>query len=129
MLYFLLIVCKLDIEVQNMSVFSERLQKLRNRTELSQKDFGAIIGASRDQISNWEQGRGEPDIETITKIADQYKITTDYLLGRTDNPQGNKIETIAAHRTDDPIKQLPEAARKSLEDFKKYLYEKHGLKY
>lgn len=37
--------------------------------------------------------------------------------------------TIAAHRTDDPTSELPEAARKSIEDFKKFIYEKHGIKY
>lgn len=38
-------------------------------------------------------------------------------------------QTIAAHRTDDPSSELPEDARKSIEDFKKFIFEKHGIKY
>lgn len=112
-----------------MSIFSERLQGIRKKADLSQKEFGFRIGSSRDQISNWEQGRGEPNTETIRKIADLFGITTDYLFGRTDDPHGLKVQTIAAHRTDDPTKMLPPDAQKSLDDFKKYLFEKHGLKF
>lgn len=38
-------------------------------------------------------------------------------------------QTIAAHRTDDPSSELPEEARKSIEDFKRFIFEKHGIKY
>jgi transcriptional regulator with XRE-family HTH domain len=38
-------------------------------------------------------------------------------------------QTIAAHRTDDPTNELPPEARKSIEDFKKFIFEKHGIKY
>jgi hypothetical protein len=56
----------------------------------------------------------------ITKIADYFEITTDYLLGRP------KPETIAAHHTDDPMDDLPPKARRSVEEFIDYIYKKYA---
>ncbi|EFU8668879.1 helix-turn-helix transcriptional regulator, partial [Listeria monocytogenes] len=41
-----------------------------------------------------ENGRNEPDMETIVKLANIFGVSTDYLLGRSNN---GFIDTIAAH--------------------------------
>ena len=63
------------------------------------------------------------------KIADCFNTSTDYLLGRTDDPSPRlKIETIAAHRhTDDPMTGC-RRQRKSVEEFIDFVYKKYGKK-
>lgn len=110
-------------------MIGERLKTLRENKQITQQEMADALGISRGTYAHYEISRREPDDATKLKIADFFGVTTDYLLGRTDETHGYKIETIAAHRTDDPTSQLPEESRKSLEEFKKFLFEKHGLKY
>jgi len=110
-----------------MACFSERLRELRLEKNIGQKEVGAIIGVSDSSIRKYEVGDRTPDPTAIVKLADYFGVTTDYLLGRT--TYRSPIITEAAHRTDDPSLELPEDARKSLEDFKKFIYEKHGIKF
>ena len=39
---------------------------------------------------NYELGRGEPSYDKLIEIADILNVSTDYLLGRTDNPEINR---------------------------------------
>lgn len=39
----------------------------------------------------------------------------------------DQFDTIAAHRSDDPTKELPKEARESLESFMEHILRKHGL--
>jgi len=105
----------------------KRLKELREQKQITQAQLSACLKISPSTIGMYEQGRREPDNEILIKLADFFNVSTDYLLDRTDiqNPQ----QTIAAHRTDDPMNELPEEALKSIEDFKKYIYQKHGIKY
>ncbi len=45
-----------------------------------------FLGITRQAYSKYENGQSEPDIETINKLADFFDVTTDYLLGRVDDP-------------------------------------------
>ncbi|MED4840262.1 helix-turn-helix transcriptional regulator [Weizmannia sp. CD-2023] len=65
-------------------MFGKRLSALRKQKGLSQYELADKLGYSRGQIANYEQGKREPDYETLQKIADFFDVTTDYLLGRTD---------------------------------------------
>lgn len=110
-----------------MAEFKERFNILYEESKLTQEEFGAKFGASKAQVFNWRSGRGEPDIETLKLIAKTCGVSTLWLTGEIDERKPSL--TIAAHRLDDPTTQLPEEARKSLEDFKKFIFEKHGIKY
>jgi transcriptional regulator with XRE-family HTH domain len=108
----------------------ERIKAERNKKGLSQRELSDYFNVTQQAVGTWETGKASPDAITLSKLADFFGVTTDYLLGRSDYQKSEKnFETVAAHRTDDPSNDLPEEARKSLEDFKKFLYEKHGLKY
>ena len=41
-----------------------------------------VLGIAQTTYAGYETGRYEPDLETLTKIADYYKISIDYLIGR-----------------------------------------------
>jgi transcriptional regulator with XRE-family HTH domain len=68
-----------------MKKYGERIALLREKHGMTQEDLASALGISRASLSHYETNRREPDHETITKIADYFRVTTDYLLGRTDD--------------------------------------------
>ncbi|GGD05118.1 helix-turn-helix domain-containing protein [Pontibacillus salipaludis] len=75
-----------------MASVSERLKLLRKEHKLSQKDVSQILGISESGYGYYEQGRNEPSIDMINKLADRYNVTADYLLGRSDSPDKKEKE-------------------------------------
>ena len=64
-----------------------------------------------------------------SKIADFFEVTTDYLLGRTNVPKATKeIPTVSAHRTNNPMSDLPPEALERVEEFKELMRLKYGKK-
>lgn len=63
-----------------------RLKELRERTQYTQKDVADFISITRAAYTNIENGKREPDFETLCKLAEFYNTTTDYILERSDNP-------------------------------------------
>jgi DNA-binding response OmpR family regulator len=60
--------------------FGIRLKRLRKIHNLSQEELGKILGVGRTAVANWETNLTEPTNENIKKLADLFKVTTDYLL-------------------------------------------------
>ena len=58
----------------------EQICNLRKDNNLSQDDFANIFQVSRQTVSNWENGKSYPDLETIIKISDYFKLSVDELL-------------------------------------------------
>lgn len=58
-----------------------RIAALRKERKLSQKELGTIIGVAQNTICNWENGKREPDYESLKKLAFFFDCSTDYLLG------------------------------------------------
>ncbi|EAC7077967.1 XRE family transcriptional regulator, partial [Listeria monocytogenes] len=79
----------------------------RKNNNKTQEDISKILGISRGAYSHIENGRNEPDMETIVKLANIFGVSTDYLLGRSNN---GFIDTIAAHidsnATEEEIKEI-----------------------
>lgn len=59
----------------------DRLKTLRENRQLTQKDFGAKIGVSDKVVSKWERGTSEPDIGTLKKISETYRVGIEELIG------------------------------------------------
>lgn len=64
----------------------KRVLQLRNNFNLTQEELGNILGLGRTTYAMYEQGKREMDYETLVKLADRFKVSLDYLFGRTDNP-------------------------------------------
>lgn len=76
-----------------MAAFSEILSELRKDRHLTQKELADAMNVSIGTISNYETGRHLPDLDTLVWLADNFDVTTDYLLGRTENKLSiNRIE-------------------------------------
>jgi transcriptional regulator with XRE-family HTH domain len=67
-----------------MANFAQRLRELRTDRKLTQKRLGEILEVNSTTITKWEQGKFEPPTEMIKKIAVYFDVSTDYLLGQTD---------------------------------------------
>ena len=75
-------------------MFSIKLKELRQKHNLSQKEFAEILKVSTGTVGNWEVGLREPDFKMLIKIADMFNISCDYLLDRFSNDEDineNKI--------------------------------------
>jgi transcriptional regulator with XRE-family HTH domain len=107
------------------NILGKRIKRERENKGLSQIELAKLLKISNTTLSQYETGQRIPGDEIKIKLADIFECTLDYLLGRTDIR--TPIETIAAHRSDDPMSELPEEARRSLEEFKEYILEKYGI--
>ncbi|OYP44793.1 DNA-binding XRE family transcriptional regulator [Lachnotalea glycerini] len=67
--------------------FGKRLKSIRLSRNLTQKQLAEAIGSSERGIQNYELGASKPKYEIIIALADYFDISTDYLLGRSDNPK------------------------------------------
>lgn len=74
---------------------------------MSQKDLAAKIGSSERSIIRWEKGETEPQRHVLVKLADALGVSTDYLMGRTDDPAPADIkkEPAPQHVQDEPNKE------------------------
>jgi len=59
-----------------------RIKDLRKNKRMSQSDLGKMIGVSQTTVTAWETGRAEPASAYISKLADFFNVSADYLLGR-----------------------------------------------
>ena len=73
-----------------MANFSERIRELRRKNGMTQEALGKIIGVGQDSISIYEKGKHYPAVRNLMILADYFGVSTDYLLGRTDNPEVNR---------------------------------------
>lgn len=73
--------------VIKMKLYYERLRDLREDSDLKQKDIADILNTTQQVYSRYENGLNELPIHHLVTLADFYKVSTDYILGRTDNPK------------------------------------------
>lgn len=62
-------------------MFGTRLRELRTSLKLNQVEFGHSLSVSKQSVSNWENGNIQPSIDMLIKIATEYSVSADYLLG------------------------------------------------
>ena len=67
-------------------VFGSRLRELRKSKDLSQYYIAQELGIPRTTYANWEQGKADPNLEMLARLAEVLNVSTDYLLGLTDDP-------------------------------------------
>ena len=65
-----------------------RLVSLRKEKKITQAELAEALAVTQAAVGNWELGKREPDYVTLSRIADFFHVTVDYLLGRTDDPEG-----------------------------------------
>ncbi len=68
-----------------------RIKDLRAEKSVSQNELAKALGLTQQAISAYENGLREPDLETLQKIADFFDVSIDYLLGKSDIRNPEKI--------------------------------------
>ncbi|WP_429247450.1 helix-turn-helix domain-containing protein [Lactococcus lactis subsp. lactis] len=64
-----------------MSVFTEQLKTLRKINGITQKELAEKLKIKQNSYSDWENGKSEPNIEMLVRIADYFDVSLDYLMG------------------------------------------------
>ncbi len=63
--------------------FGKVLRGLRKEDNIGQKELASYLNVSVSTISNYENGVHAPDLETLCRLADFFKVSVDFLLERT----------------------------------------------
>ena len=79
-----------------------KLKELRKENQKTQDDLARALNVSHGTYNNYEQGKYEPNIDTIIKLANYYDVSIDYLVGRDykneigyiNETQKNSIKTL-----------------------------------
>ena len=66
---------------------NERLKKLRIDRGITQKEMAEILEMTVTGYQYYEHGKREISVKALTALADYFNVSTDYLLGRTDDPK------------------------------------------
>ena len=82
-------------ENEKLSKFSEILSKMRKERGVSQKKAAADLGISQALLSHYEKGIRECGLDFVIKCSKYYGVTTDYLLGVSENRNGMSNDVLA----------------------------------
>ena len=72
----------------------ERVLDLMKENELNGVQLSLLAGLSKGAVSEWKCGKKKPGTDAIVKLAKHFDVSTDYLLGLTDERTVAKIGTV-----------------------------------
>lgn len=75
----------LDVQQKANAPFAARLNKLLGANG-NMKELADVLGVSQQAISQYRNGQIRPSLDNVLLIANFFQVSTDYLLGRTDDP-------------------------------------------
>ena len=67
--------------------YYKRLKDLREDKDLTQQEVAKLLFITQQQYSLYEKGYRDIPTTALTTLADFYNVSTDYILGLTDNPK------------------------------------------
>lgn len=81
------------------TIFAQRLKTARENRKLSQGDLAERSRLQPSAISHFETGSRSPSFDNLKKLADALDVSTDFLLGRTDEQtaSGPRAQTLFRH--------------------------------
>ena len=95
--------------------FARILQDLREDRDISRKDLALALNISVSTLGMYEQGRREPNIDMLIKMADYFDVSIDFLEGRSFKNENNELLVEALHLKNE-IDKLPQGF-KNIIDF------------
>lgn len=67
--------------------YYQRIRDLREDNDLTQRQLAAKLNMPQPQYCRYEQGYRDIPSDILIALADLYQTSTDYILGRTNNPK------------------------------------------
>lgn len=77
-------------------IIGKRLKSKREELGIKQKEFADRVGVSAPAINQFESGEKKPSPDVLTRIAEELGVSTDYLLGASEEEKLFINETVAA---------------------------------
>lgn len=68
--------------------YRTRIRSVREDRDFTQAQIGKVLNKSQQGYSHIESGRAELKIDDLIRLCRFYKLSSDYLIGLTDNPSG-----------------------------------------
>lgn len=75
-------------------MYAERIRALRLSAGLSQQELGRQLGVSAVAVGKWERGQTQPDIHSLTRMADIFGTTIDDLCDHAVPPTGQESPNV-----------------------------------
>ena len=66
--------------------YQRRLRGLREDHDKTQQEIADVLGTSQTMYARYERGANELPVRHLIKLAEYYHVSTDYLLGRSNDP-------------------------------------------
>ena len=66
-------------------MFGDQIKNLRMSKCLNQVEMAKILGVTKQSVSNWENENIMPSVDILIKLSQFFNVSTDYLLGLTEN--------------------------------------------
>lgn len=63
-------------------MYGHRIAEMREKKGWTQEELSTAIGISRASLSHYEKDRRKPNLETLTRLADIFHVSIDYMIGR-----------------------------------------------
>lgn len=75
-----------------MNNVGKSIKKLRNEKGLTQDQLAETLHVTRQAVSNWENGKTQPDIETLSALAECFEIAVEELIyGKATSQRETKV--------------------------------------
>lgn len=58
----------------------EEIGRLRRERGMTQEEFGVLFHVTRQTVSNWENSKSYPDLETLVRLSEEFGVTLDQLM-------------------------------------------------
>lgn len=75
-----------------MNRFSQNLRRVRCQAGLTQQQLADRLHVTRQSVSSWELGRTEPDLQTLTELAEVFETDAGSLLGEAGRPAYPRLQ-------------------------------------
>ncbi|AQS57025.1 helix-turn-helix domain-containing protein [Novibacillus thermophilus] len=118
------------------SVVGNRIKLRRNIKGWSQRELARRVGLNYSVMNRIESGKRPVGDTELRKIAEVLDVSTDYLLGRTDDPIPDKAEKTFEEWINDPetviffkdYLKAPEERKEELRRFWEFMKEQENQK-
>ena len=74
-----------------MENYLPNLKTLRTSKKILQEDMASLLNCNLRTYQRYERGESEPNLETLVALADYFRVSLDYLTGRSDDPSFTEI--------------------------------------
>lgn len=100
-----------------------RIRELRKAKKVTMKELGNMIGVAESTMSLYETGKRKPDPETLSRLADYFNVSVDYLLGRDEGQSQSSHSPSDRQRRDVEamLRAMSEADLEKVYDYARFI--------